>query len=272
MDVAAEYVRRLLEAKYDLVSVADLTKLTDSLAFQAVLTETRTHLEVSRTNLRDALLTVAREAGETAEDRDELAAACAQGEIAWRFVRIEVERGLLNPLPEAMPDEQTMKRRRKVFAQILGPTEAEFGRISPDKKVQALQDAADLARQAPTQKVLGDDLAELIIQRFSPAAAAIEAHRKDFQREQVEDREAFQKLFAARDAFDRAHTTHALVVEAALTRANRLDELGRFLRAQDPAYRARRAGGRPMKEEEDVGAVTTELGTTPEAIVEPVPG
>ena len=117
--------------------------------------------------------------------------------------------------------------------------------------------------------MLGAALVALITQRLGPVAGGIEAWRASLQREMREDREVYQRLFAARTAFDLQHSALVHLVQAALTRGGRIAELGLFVRAHDPAYRARRIGGQAVKLEEGIEAVTAELGTTPDAIAEP---
>jgi hypothetical protein len=122
------------------------------------------------------------------------------------------------------------------------------------------------------------------------AQAAITAQQDELTRELREDREAHAALAAAREVFVRALQVHTLMVRLVLIHGGREAELGRYVRAQDAAYKgakhaspqwgvapkgseAERLSGRSMKEEEGIKAVTTALGVTPDSIdIAPPPG
>ncbi len=266
---AGEDVRRKLEWRFDRSALERVGDLTDSVTLQAALTEAVGRVGAAEQTLKEKLLAVAREGGETSEAREAVVQAGGRVTVTYRFVRGEVERGLLNPPPEALPDAETMSRRGKCFSTLFALTEADFNRLTPERKAEVLGGVADLARQPHHNKVLGDDLVALITQRFPPVAAEVEVRRGHLQQELREDRTAYTELFEARATFDREHAALVLLVEAALTRGGRLDELGRFVRAHDPAYRARRQAGQSVKGEEGVEEVVSDLGGTPESIVEP---
>ena len=266
---SAEDIRRMVEWRYNRSALATLSDLTNAVALLAALAEALERADASCSDLKVKILAVAREGGETSEAREAMIQAGGRVTTTYRFVRGEVERGLLNPPPEAMPDAETMSRRGKCFSTLFALTEADFNRLTPERKAEVLEGLAGLASQPHHHKVLGDDLAALIAQRFPPVAAEIEVRRGHLQQEVREDRTAYAELFEARATYDREHAALALLVEAALTRAGRLNELGRYVRAQDPAYRARLQSGQSVKEEEGVEEVTGELGGTPESIVEP---
>ena len=139
LSFASEDIRRMIESRFDKVSLADAGQLTDSAALRAAVDEAVHELWVARTELVDSALAVAREVGETGEARDGLADVSSTSTAEWQYVRFEVERGLLNPLPEARPDAATMARRRKLFGELFALTDGDFSRLTSARKVEVLQ-------------------------------------------------------------------------------------------------------------------------------------
>jgi hypothetical protein len=88
--------------------------------------------------------------------------------------------------------------------------------------------------------------------RMLGAWKALDERRADLEREEKEDTEAMKAVRQARQPLDREAKAHSLLVQSILTRADRLDELGKLIKAKDPAYMARRKAGVPIQKDPDV--------------------
>lgn len=271
--LAHDDARLLHEGHHDKTATADVTKLTAEPAFQAALVVTRTGVESAFNGLVGATQGVAKESEETRRERLKLEAVAAKAQGQWRFVSSEASRVLLNPPPEVVVTAEEITEREDLLARLFPVAPYDFGRQTVAWRIELLRSSAQLARAAVVRQVLGEPLADLITGRFDAAQAAITAQQDELTRELREDREAHAALAAAREVFVRALQVHTLMVRLVLVHGGREAELGRYVRAQDAAYRARRLSGRSMKEEEGIEAVTTALGVTPDSIdIAPPPG
>lgn len=271
--LAHDDARLLHEGHHDTIATADVTQLTDEVAFHAALGATRAGVEVAFNGLVGAAQGVAKESEETRRERLKLEATAAAAQGQWRYVSGEASRVLLNPPPEVVVTAEEITEREGLLARLFPVAPYDFGRQTVARRIELLRSTAQLAREAVVREALGEALAELIVARLDAARAAITAQQDELAREVREDREAYIVLAAARETFVRALQVHTLMVRLVLIHGGREAELGRYVRAQDAAYKARRLSGRSMKEEEGIEAVTTALGVTPDSIdIAPPPG
>lgn len=254
----------LYEGHHDVLALDDLSKLTTVLVLQAALAYTKDQLATARANLETAARVFVRESDETAQARHDLTQATTKAEAMWRFLLSETGRSLV-PDPEAPIAANVLERRAQVIARVLPLTASEFTRLTSDRKIGALADAIAATESPAHQEVLGDDAAR-IRNRLAPLLVSLRTARDTLTRELREDRDAFLALEAARAEYDRAHATHQSQVEAVLRDTHRQAEIGKYIRALDAGYRARRTAGRPLREEPDIEAITAPLGVTPDAI------
>jgi hypothetical protein len=259
----------LYEGRHDDLALVDLSKLTVVQALQAALTYTKGELATTRINLETAARAFARESDETAQARHGLAQAATKTEVMWRFLVSETGRSVV-PDPDAPIAPDLLERRQQVISRVLPLTASEFTRLTSDRKIQVLTDTIAATESPANHEVLGD-AAERIRDRLAPLLLSLRTARDTLTRELREDRDAFLALETARAEYDRAHATHQSMVEAVLRDTNRLAEIGKYIRALDPAYRARRTAGRPLREEPGIEAITAPLGVTPDAIEVPPP-
>ena len=271
--IAHDDARLLHEGHHDMTATADVTKLTTEPAFQAALVVTRTGVQSAFNGLVAATQGVAKESEETRRERLKLEATAAAAQAQWRYVSGEASRVLLNPAPEVVVTAEDLTEREGLLGRLFSVSPYDYGRQTVARRIELLRSSAQLAREVVVRQVLGEALADLITGRFDAAQAAITAQQDELTRELREDREAHAALAAAREVFVRALQVHTLMVRLVLIHAGREAELGRYVRAQDAAYKARRLSGRSMKEEEGIEAVTTALGVTPDSIdIAPPPG
>lgn len=261
--------RRLVEANYDIDAAADPAKIATEPAIRAAVAHTRAQVEAERDALIVASAVVVRETGETRQARQALEVAGAKARAAWQYLATDLTSKLLNPAPEAMPASDVMAARQDLMGRLFSITARELERAPADRKLEVLRFALMLAAEAASRAVLGDHV-DVIQHRLGPARAELAARQTDLQRELREDREAYETLEQRRVSCDRAQAAHFRQVQSALIAQGREGELGRYIRSQDPAYRARRAAQRPIREEEGIEAVTTALGVTTDAIEPPV--
>lgn len=252
MSLGEEDGRRLLETHADIRAAQDPSAITAVDPLQAAIAYTRQRLVDARALLVDAIRENARELGETAVARDAVQKAATYARNTWRHVRGRIEMHLLNPPPDLEIDADEMTRREKLLARIAPLRPSDLARMSPER----MTEYAQALRAALDEPVVRGDLGGLDVDALAGSLDAAIGRLHDtagaVAREIDEDREATHTLSEARGAVDQASTQHAMMVEVALRDAGRLDRIGRFIRARDAAYRARRRAGRVVAEEPDL--------------------
>lgn len=264
---ADEDARRQFEGQRDLAA-ADPAKITAVPELQGALTFSQGRLRAAHRRHGVAITALLKEDAETQKARGVQLKAAGAVDQAWRYLRGRVSDRLLNPPPEVVLSPQVREDHQALLLALFPHPAAEFSRQTPERKVLLLRTAAGLVEAE--RAALGDDVDELL-RRFPPVADVLEQANERLNKELRESRAAQAELEQARAEYDRLHAAWQRMVESILGDADRLAELPQFIRARDPAYRARRAAGRSMKEEEGIEAITTPLGTTPDAIELPPP-
>ncbi len=263
MSLGEEDGRRLLESHADIRAAQDPSAITDAAPLQGAIAYTAGRLAEARATLVDAIRESTRELGETAAARDAGQKAAAYGRGAWRFVRGRLEQHLLNPPPSALPERDELARRGKLLARIAPLRVSDLGRMGAERitgHLQALRAALD--EQAVQRDLDGLALGPLA-ETLDDAIERLVTALGDLAREIDEDREAARSLADARSGLDGASTLHAMIIEATLRDAGRLDRLGRFVKARDPAYRARRRAGRAIADEPELSGAVDGTGIEP---------
>ncbi len=247
--------KRLLESRYDLRAVSDSAKLTPSAAAQAHVQESAQTLAVSRETLRQAMLTVSRENNETDQARLAAYEIIEEAVVYYEYVRNEAHNRLFN-LPSSVRKKLTdaqMQTRERTFQQYLGTAPGDVRAEAPARQLNALTQIADgLAKDELLSAFqLHGELSALIAQSDEANAT--------LDRERAEDSQAVAALVAARAQFEIAASAHTKLIDSILTAQNRLSEWGRFTKAQDPAYAARRRAQTPIADEPDADDLLSDI-------------
>lgn len=252
---------RLLEGRHDVKAAQSPEQIAHTKAGQAHLTESAADLADHHATLRRAMLTQTREVGETDAARAVTSAAIRDAVATYGFVRRKLKDALLN-LP---PDEaratsaEEMTLRARAIARVFGRNVSKISNLGIERQVTLLTELAQAIAQDPHLSAPGAH------KGLEDAIARADAAQKGLSREQREDSDAMRALTDAREGFDRAASSHTLLVRALLTRQGRESELGRFIKAQDPAYAARRRAQQPIEDEPDADLASADTSDTPEA-------
>lgn len=261
--LAAEDVRRLIEARHDLD--VDLALIHPEPAMQGALLHMRSRMAASADAVRTCARAVLKEDGEGRAAREKQLAASKVAEDEWRYYRGKVSDHLLNP-PRAVRATLTPKQmqdRQAALVRVFPHNTTDFSRLTPGSKLEALRATIEAVADEP---LVGDAWAAEVRAQLTPAADALDVANKGVTKEARDSLAAFEKLDLERAHFDRRQSAYVTQVEAALKDTDHQDHIGRYILARDPAYRARRAAGQSIREEKGVEVITTDLGTTPDTI------
>lgn len=261
--LAAEDVRRLIEARHDLD--VDVALINPDPAMQGALLHMRGRMAVSADTVRTCARAVLKEDGEGRGAREKQLAASKAAEDEWRYYRGKVADHLLNP-PRAVRATLTptqLEARHAALLRTFPHNTTDFSRLTPAAKLEALRATIEAVGDEP---LVRDAWAAEVRAQLTPVAEALDLANKAVTKENRDGQAAFEDLDLARADFDRRQSAYVTQVEAALKDTDHLDNIGRYILARDPAYRARRAAGQPIREEKGVEAITTDLGTTPDTI------
>lgn len=236
--------RRLHEGRWDAVAWTDPAQLTSEAALREMLIWARDAYAAATQRLEDAAAHALREQRESHAARAALDDARHLLAATWRFARTRAQEALLNLDPAAPPlTSAEVTRRQRLFAQAFPLSFSELAASQPNNAlthalaaVKALQDGAELE-------------ALDLHGRLQRAAEALQATLDAWTQETREDRAATEAVWHARAAFDLTQATYADALRVALRPSGRLSELGRWLRAEDAAYKARRQANAPLEEE-----------------------
>lgn len=235
--------RRLLESRHDISACEKPALLSSNPAFQSAVLASRDDLASARGQLQSAVALVSRERTETDTERARLEEAVHGCVRRYGFVRGKVQDALFNIDPDMPLPASERERRQRLFDRVFNTTPSDLGRMSQGNIVELVGGVADALEKEPDLAPLG------LAEGLAIAHAAARDAAKELYREADEDSQAMIALRAARDAFDRASSAHALFVESLLARSGRKTEIGQFILARDAAYAARRAARVPVSEE-----------------------
>jgi len=247
--LAAEDRRRLHEGRLDAASLPAPSDLTDSPALQAALQ----HQLDAYGSGYDALFAAAmhnlHESGETNAARTALEDVLTRTRALWSFALGKATDALLNVDPETPMKPAEAERRQRQLARA-------FPVPASDLASMAFADVVtQLHATVATLSTEPDCAALQLHARLDALAAELQQAVDGWLREGREDLEATQRLRQARIAFDRAQASYADILRSVLRPTDRLAELGRYFRAEDAAYKARRSTRVPIEEEPDFNPV-----------------
>jgi hypothetical protein len=254
--VAAEDRARLLESRHDLGAASDPAAITVDPVGQAAISQSTGELAGARAKLLAHISLVTREGRETAEARNAVAEALTYARGQLLFVRDEATRQT-RPDPDAPGDAASVAAREHDVATLFPYTVDSLRPLGPDALLAIVE---PLLTQVPAL-----DTEDCAHARLTRAAERLHTALSLLNGESDEDRAAFDQLRKGRAVFDRAAKVHALRVTAELLRAEREGEAGRFLKAQEPGYAARRRAGTPIEQEPEVEVIDAETETAPPA-------
>ena len=250
---AAEDHRRLLESNHDVRALLDPNALTDQDVWRQAATQSRDELAQATQTLRSAARAKTSETTETTAARAEALRHKGVAIAQYTWVRTQISARWLAIDPnDATIAPSTFANRDKQVQRILPAPPSVLQNLSPSSLAETLKNYGE-GMADDTEGLATLDLHD----RLLNAAATLEEVAQRGTSERNEDKLATQALQAARDAFDRAHDAHKEQISSILTRFDRGAELGRFIRAEDPAYKARRSSGVPITEEDGAGEVDT---------------
>lgn len=236
--------RRLHEGRWDAAAWADPAQLTPEVALQGMLAWVRERYVSATQRLEEAAAQALREQRESHAARAALDDARKHLAATWRFVRGHAQNALLNLDPDVpAPSSAELTRRQRVVAQAFPLPFSELAASPPNNAlthalaaVQALRDGGELE-------------ALQLHDRLQGAAEALRVALEAWTQETREDRAATEASWQARAAFDLAQASYADGLRVALRPQGRLGELGRWLRAEDAAYKVRRQANAPIEDE-----------------------
>lgn len=242
--ITGEDLRRLVESRHD-ARACDPSKLSASPQWQQSLAASCEALTQGHEALRRAALHAHVETQESDSARIGRASAVEAAGRQYRYVYQKARLALATDDPEDPMPEELLAERTKQFEQTFAAVPSSLEGLGSERAAEFLDQGARLLKTFDPDE-FGD-----LVRRLEQAAQRLHAANDQWRREVSEDRAATDALKLARAQHDRAAKVHALLVEAALVEQGREAELGRFLLAQDPAYRARRAAGLPVEEDVD---------------------
>lgn len=240
----AEDQRRLHEGRADLAAGGDPALLGGDATLQAALLHVQGLYRGALERLEAAVGAALRERAESDAARAQLEEARQHLLRTWRFVQRRAREALLNPDPDAPAlTAAEATRRERLLAQAFPVTTSTLSDA-------AFADAITHAQAAQRALQAIPELASLNLhERLAPVTEAFSAAVAAWSAEAREDRAATEAVWSARAELDTAQAAYADQLRVVLRLQGRLPELGRWLRAEDPAYKARRRARVPISEE-----------------------
>ncbi|MCA9547005.1 MAG: hypothetical protein KC613_21535 [Myxococcales bacterium] len=251
--------RLLLETRRDIASTDLLVQQCPLVAFHAALRFTRDRLGEARVQFLDALADFARESDETADARRDVQTAAEDAADVWRWLVGKLRDRLLNPPPGARLTPDEMLRRERLVDRLFPVSPSGFRGATNDQQRQWLKAAIRGLSDPLVCAPLGDLSGLKAVDRLEAALADVRAVRETLDRESGEDRSATERFEHARAHLDDAVKLHGMQVEATLRAWGRLDALGDFLYARDPAYRVRQMTGKGLTLEPGMADIDAEV-------------
>ena len=240
---AEEDRRRLLESRHDIAACQKPADLSPISVYQKAAAASRDELANADATLRAACALAAREHTETDIERTKLGQTISSAVRKYAFIRGKVHDALVNIDPDAPLPASEIERRERLIGRVFRIATSDLERLGQGAIIEFLTSVVDALDNEPDLKSLG------LTSALANGVNAAKNAAKELNRETDEDAQAMSKLRAAREAFDRAAKSHLLQIESILVRQSRIDEIGRFILARDPAYAARRAARSPVNEE-----------------------
>lgn len=241
---ASEDVQRVVEGSHDAAAVSSAEAFGGDSAWSEAVARSREELEASVEALRAAMAANVRESEETRALSAQLAKLQRKAAAQYRYVIQQVTAQWVAFDPDDPEADAEAAAAREVTAQrVFTYRPSDLLKLSALSLAEALDAAAEAMRADEGLSALGLDA------RLAAMVGEVRALAQSTKRERDEDKAATEALNAARAAFDTAARAHRLLVESILVRLGRAEELGRFVLAQDPRYRGRRAAGVPVQDE-----------------------
>ncbi len=256
--ISEEDRRRLLESRHDVDAMHDINHVILEPITQQLLDFSRASLAARRDELLSCVLAATRERSETDAERAKLQTAVADGVRRYIYVRGKIQDALLNISPDQVVSPTEINRRRRLLERYFRLSGSELERGSAAWVLETIGSLVGALKTEPDFAPLGLD--GMLNTSYTAGTQAA----KDLNREVDEDSVAMYNLRTMRVNFDRANRAHALLVESALTREGKLEYLGRYILAKDPAYSARRAAREPLDKEPGAGDVDGEIAEAQE--------
>jgi hypothetical protein len=245
MSVAQLDLRYRYEAKHDLAACADVAKLTSEPALQDAILWSSTNL--ASASQSHALATAALRQELSDSDHHRIALQTTRDTLWPHYLRVELgaRAALLAPDPDAPLSADKQQEHERLIARSFSLDRKTLERESYEKTWANLEQVVEVCAATPALKPL--KLAKGLRAALDRYGANLEA----WQADQREDRDAQDALDATRATIATALAAHRLLIQSVLTAQGREAELGRFIRAADPAYSARRNAAKPIEEEPD---------------------
>lgn len=245
MTIAQVDQRYRYEAKHDAAACADVAKITGEPALQDALLWSCAHLTSAAQ--RHALAVAALQDELADSDRYRIALKTTREALWPHYLRVELgaRAALLAPDPDQPLPADKQAEHELLIARTFTLDRKALERESYEKAWAKLDEVVRVCSTNPILKPL--KLAKGLRTALDKYGANLEA----WQADQREDRDAQDALKVARAQIATALATHRLLVLAALTQQGREAELGRYVRAADPAYAARRNASAPIEDEPD---------------------
>ena len=250
--IAAEDIQRLIETNHD--QSVDSANAVNNDEERASFEYTQGRLRERRVMYLQAVLLVRKEGAETTGAQARLHHAVDAAMAQYSFARTRTRADLLELDPSApKPDLVEQARLEGEWEQAFGVAPSLITKNGAAQQLARLETccglvalSAPLAAHAATAKLKA--LVEVAIEAQAKRSA-----------EGKEDSEAMRALWAAREELDAAHKAHRLQVESLLVGQRRPERLGAFIKAEDPAYKARRRAQAPIEQDPDLEILAPEL-------------
>jgi hypothetical protein len=236
--------QRLWESGHDIAALRQAERLTSDPDFQRIAVKTRDELAHRREQLYQAALLNFQELKETRVESSRLDSARLRSIRLYGFVWDKLRGEWMASDPDHAADAAKLSQKRETLDRI-------FNTSIPALHKQSARQLATTLEALVEALAAHDELRRFgWHDRLALSVAGLLEALDAWQREVGENRVASHALRAARDNVERASQVHAAIVRAILLREDRLAELGAFLQAEDPSYRARRQSSRPISEEQ----------------------
>jgi hypothetical protein len=256
INVADEDVRRLAESLHD--TSVDGDTVAQNKTELAMFDYMQSRLKKQRAVLLAAVLLARKEGAETLAATASLEQTIQPAIDYYAFARARTRADLLEidpskPKPDPIAHAQLAREWEDAYAQ---PT-YQLDRLSLDERITRLDAQCALIEQSAPLKA--HTTTATLRALVTAAMDALKVYRK----ESKEDSAAMTALRAARVDFDAAHSAHKLQVHSLVTGQQRPELLARAIKAEDPAYKARRRAQKPITEEPDLDLLVPELPASP---------